>query len=217
MFNVGRHIVIQPETPNLDMETDEIGIHLHSMEILTQLPLLPSVANHKEARAQGREFGHQTQELSIWMMEDFRAGGVSTMVDTPSSSLEAYSSNDYASLAHPALEQSHNHAPRHSSGARPSVMRIFPEYLWNISTGTGTKPDNPSSRRSRLLGARFYQRAGLTVDVLFQASPGLRACPYASRMCRYDLTSTFTYSPEDDAVQESRTPNEESGGPIDIR
>lgn len=43
MFNVGRHIVILPETPKLDMETDEIGIHLHNMEILTQLPLLPSV------------------------------------------------------------------------------------------------------------------------------------------------------------------------------
>lgn len=43
MFNVGRHIVILPETPKLDMETDEIGIRLPSMEILTQLLLLPSV------------------------------------------------------------------------------------------------------------------------------------------------------------------------------
>ncbi|EGO60899.1 hypothetical protein NEUTE1DRAFT_127678 [Neurospora tetrasperma FGSC 2508] len=187
MFNVGRHIVILPETLKLDMETDEIGIHLHSMEILTQLPLLPSVYYERDEVRITRRHGLEVYQWWIPRLRLWKS---------------AYSSNDYASLAHPALEQSHNHAPRHSSGARPSVMRIFPEYLWNISTGTGTKPDNPSSRRSRLLEAWFYQRAGLIVDVLFQASPGLRACPYASRMCRYDLTSTFTYSP----TTQSRNP-----------
>ncbi|KAK3953060.1 hypothetical protein QBC32DRAFT_388850 [Pseudoneurospora amorphoporcata] len=147
----------------------------------------------------GRHIGilPETPKLEIWFRhqikraihrtEGFGAGRV-LMVDTLSSFLEI---NDYlllyagAALAHPALtEPPPNHAPRHSSGARLSVLLgIFPlgYYLLNISTVA-------------FIVALFRRRAGSIADILFQAPPVPRACPHASRMCKYDLTSTSTCS-----------------------